>query len=440
MSNALWQAVLGELEVVVDKPAYSTWFSNTRLIRQEEDLVEIGVNSIFAKNQIESKFMDLIKDVLSKNGVKPKEIQVSVSPQTRERKQEPLQVTDWSVRPRPKNTNHHLNSKYTFDNFVVGSSNELAYATAQAIAKDPGNKYNPFFVYGGVGLGKTHLIQAIGNHILSNNPDANIAYITSEQFATEFIAAILRKKTFSDRYRQADVLIIDDMQFIAGKEKTEEEFFHTFNTLHQANKQIIISSDKPPKAIPTIEERLRSRFEWGMTADIQAPDFETRMAIIQSKGRERGMKVPPEISEYFATHIQSNVRELEGALTKIIAHCEVTRQPLNINTIEAIMGTPTSRKNRLTDKQVVDRTAKFFGVSTDDLMGPRRERGVSEPRQIAMYLMRQELHLSFPAIAKAVGRKDHTTAMHSVNKIDNAITRDSSMRQTVMEIKEKLYA
>ncbi len=442
MSDALWQAVLGEIEVTIPRASFATWFQNTSLIKQENDEVVIGVPSVFAKRQLEDKYRPLLTDTLKKNGISPKDISFSIQAPPEE-KSAPQPSTDWSVRPpqskKPTPANN-LNSKYTFDNFVVGASNELAYAAAQAITKDPGGKYNPFFIYGGVGLGKTHLLQAIGNKIIEGNPEAHIVYITSEQFATEFIASILRKKTFSDHYRQADVLIIDDMQFIAGKEKTEEEFFHTFNALHQANKQIIISSDKPPKSIPTLEERLRSRFEWGMTADIQPPDFETRMAIIQTKASQHNMTVSPDVGEFLATHIQSNVRELEGALTKVLAHCEMTQQSLSIEVVEQIIGATPNRKSRLTDKQIVDKTAKFFDIAADELIGPRREKTISQPRQIAMYLMRQELHLSFPAIAKAVGRKDHTTAMHSVSKIDAQIQKDSSMRQTVMQIKEHLYA
>ncbi|MEX0749004.1 MAG: DnaA/Hda family protein, partial [Candidatus Saccharimonadales bacterium] len=259
MADALWQAVLGEIEVTIPRASFATWFQNTNLIKREAGEIVIGVPSVFAKRQLEDKYRPLLESTLKKNGVTPDQLSFVIQAPPPETELDSIKQpsTDWSVRPRKKVPENNLNSKYTFDNFVVGASNELAYAAAQAIARDPGNKYNPFFIYGGVGLGKTHLIQAIGNHICADNPDAVIAYITSEQFATEFIASILRKKTFSDHYRQADVLIVDDMQFIAGKEKTEEEFFHTFNALHQANKQIIISSDKPPKAIPTLEERLR---------------------------------------------------------------------------------------------------------------------------------------------------------------------------------------
>lgn len=440
MANAIWQAVLGEIEVTIPRASFATWFKNTTLLKNTGDEVVIGVPNVFTKQQLEEKYHKLLQETLQKNGVQPSKLTFTVH-QPAKSEELPVKQTDWSVRPKPKakTATSNLNGKYTFDNFVVGGGNELAYAAAQAIAKDPGSKYNPLFVYGGVGLGKTHLIQAIGNEMLRLRPDAQVEYITSERFATEFVASVLRKKTFSDRYRNADILIVDDMQFIAGKEKTEEEFFHTFNALHQANKQIIISSDRPPKSIPTLEERLQSRFEWGMTADIQPPDFETRLAIIHSKAREHNMAIAGEVGEYLATHIQSNVRELEGALTKVLAHCEMTGQPLSLELVEQVLGARINRKQRITDKHIIDKTARYFNITTHELTSARREKTIAEPRQIAMYLLRNELHYSFPAIARAVGRKDHTTAMHSVQKIEEALTRDANMRHMVLAVKEQLY-
>lgn len=449
MASPLWQAVLGEIEVTIPRASFATWFKNTTLLKSEEDEVVIGVPNVFTKQQLEEKYQSLLHQTLNKNGVDPGKITFTIHEQTdiqaaQTSPEVPPQQrqTDWSVRPKPKlkQDKSNLNSKYTFDNFVVGAGNELAYAAAQAIVKNPGEKYNPLFVYSGVGLGKTHLIQAIGNEMFRKDPDICIEYITSERFTKEFISSTLQKTTFSDKYRSADVLIVDDMQFIAGKEKTEEEFFHTFNALHQANKQIIISSDKPPKSIPTLEERLRSRFEWGMSADIQPPDFETRMAIVQSKAAHHQVTVPGEVSEYLATHIQSNIRELEGALTKVLAHCEMTEQPLSLNVVEQVLGVDKSTRHRLTTKQIVDKTAKHFNVTPEEIFSSRREKTISQPRQIAMYLLRNELHLSFPAIAKAVGRKDHTTAIHSVSKIEDDIMKNTSMRHAVQELKEQLYA
>ena len=441
LANAVWQAVLGEIELSVSRASFSTWFKNTTLLENDDEEVVIGVPNVFTKQQLEEKYQDLLQEKLQKNGLENPKIRFVIHEKPSPQQQS--NPTDWSVRPTPAKTtpatHSNLNDKYDFANFVVGGGNEVAYAAAQAVAKGPGSKYNPLFIYGGVGLGKTHLIQAIGNEVKRLSPDASVVYVTSEQFATEFVASILRKKTFSDKYRNADVLIVDDMQFIAGKEKTEEEFFHTFNTLHQANKQIIISSDKPPKSIPTLEERLRSRFEWGMTADIQPPDFETRIAIIQSKARDHGMSITDTISEYLATHIQSNIRELEGALTKVLAHCEMTGQPLSLEIVEQILGTGRERRQRLTEKHIIERTAKYFNLTVHEITSSRRDKTIAEARQIAMFLLRNELHLSFPAVAKALGRKDHTTAMHSVQKIDQAIQQQSDMRQTVQAVKEQVY-
>jgi chromosomal replication initiator protein len=342
---------------------------------------------------------------------------------------------------RSSTSGNGLNPKYTFDTFIVGSSNELAYTACMAVANNPGTKYNPLFLYGGVGLGKTHLIQAVGNGIVANDPDATILYISSETFVNEFLDSIrFKKKGFADRYRNVDVLIIDDMQFIAGKEKTQEEFFHTFNALHQANKQIIISSDKPPKSIPTLEERLRSRFEWGMTIDIQMPDFETRCAILQTKANQGDVTLDRETVEYIASHVQTNIRELEGALNQLLAFCEMRGVKPDVQTASGLLGNVrATRPHHITAKQVIDKTAKHFQIDATDIVSPKRDKHIVVPRQIAMYLLRSELHLSFPKIAVELGRKDHTTAIHSVEKIEKAVKLDYIIRQQVTEIREKLY-
>jgi chromosomal replication initiator protein len=335
-----------------------------------------------------------------------------------------------------------LNEKYTFDNFIVGSGNELAHAACQAIAANPGTKYNPLFLYGGVGLGKTHLIQAVGNAVIANNPDANIVYISIEQFVQEFLDAIkFRKNTdFASYYRNADVLIIDDIQFIAGKEKTQEEFFHTFNALHQANKQIIISSDKPPKDIPTLEERLRSRFTWGMSIDMQIPDFETRCVIIQTKAQVHGITLEQGVVEYLANLVQSNIRELEGALNQLLAFCEMRGLSPDINLATSLLGSAKTRPKHISAKQIIERCAKHFQIPMEDIMGPKRDKDIVVPRQVAMYMLRSELHLSFPKIARELGRKDHTTAIHSVEKIEREVSYDADIKTAVNEIKERLYA
>lgn len=461
MQHALWQSVLGEIELSVSHAAFTTWFKNTELIDQTDTTVTIAVPNIFAKRQFEVKFNDQIKAVLEKNGVTPERItytvKTSTSKKTVTREITPAAMNESATTaddlissrsasrpasapaPTPANS---LNPRYNFTNFIVGSSNDLAYTACQAVAANPGTKYNPLFLYGGVGLGKTHLMQAVGNEIMKKQPDARVLYISSETFVKEFMDSIrFKKKGFSDKYRNVDVLIVDDMQFIAGKEKTQEEFFHTFNALHQSNKQIIISSDKPPKSIPTLTERLRSRFEWGMAIDIQMPDFETRCAIVQTKASMSGVELDRETVEYLANSIKTNVRELEGALNQLLAYAEMRGVAPDISTAEGLIGNVrTSRPQHLTPKQIIDKTSRHFQIDAKEICSAKRDKHIVVPRQIAMYLLRSELHLSFPRIASELGRKDHTTAIHSVEKIEKAVKLDVMIREQVAEIREKLYA
>ena len=325
---------------------------------------------------------------------------------------------------------------------MVGAGNELAFAACQSIAQNPGTKYNPLFIYGGVGIGKTHLIQAVGNALAVNNPSIRILYISTEQFVQEFVDALRFRKTadFASYYRSCDVLIVDDIQFIAGKEKIQEEFFHTFNALHQANKQIIISSDKPPKDIPTIEERLRSRFTWGMSIDMQTPDFETRCAIIKSKALSHNIDLPGEVVEYLSNNIPTNIRELEGALNHLLAFCEMRAVEPNIGIATSLLGSSKVRPKHLSAKQIIDRVSKYYQVPIEDILGPKRDKDIVVPRQVAMYILRSELHLSFPKIAKELSRKDHTTAIHSIDKIEKQFHLDSDIREAISAIKERLYA
>jgi len=454
----LWQAVLGEIELSVSRGSYVTWFKNTHLLRYKDDVLVIGVPNVFIKQQLERKYNQLITDVLAKNQVAPERIEFKIHADTsaasRRVEDEPLVLTTTGDAPRStgpraggSGLSHSyrqgLNEKYTFETFIVGSGNELAYAACQAIAANPGTKYNPLFVYGGVGIGKTHLIQAVGNAVLANKTDAKVVYITSEQFVQEFVDALRFKKAsdFAGYYRTTDVLIIDDVQFIAGKEKMQEEFFHTFNALHQNNKQIIISSDKPPRDIPTLEERLRSRFAWGMTIDMQTPDFETRCAIIQTKAHSaNNIELPNNVVEYLATHVQTNVRELEGALNQLLAFCEMRNLQPDLAIASSLLNAAKSRPKHMSARQVIERCAKHFQIAIDDMLGPKRDKDIVVPRQVAMYMLRSELHLSFPKIAHELGRKDHTTAIHSVDKIEKELAFDSQMRQHVAEIKERLYA
>lgn len=448
MQGAIWQSVLGEIELSVSHGNFETWFKNTELLEYENDSITIGVANIFAKRQFEVKFDSQIRDILKSNGVDVRAITYVVKGAKKRIVSRETTMTDAS-RPSsaaslvlPHAASSTLNPRYTFDNFVVGSSNDLAYNACQAVATSPGTKYNPLFIYGGVGLGKTHLIQAVGNQIIQHNPSAKIMYISSETFVKEFLESVRFKKSgFSDKYRNVDVLIVDDIQFIAGKEATQEAFFHTFNALHQVNKQIIIGSDKPPRSIPTLTERLRSRFEWGMSIDIQMPDFETRCAIVENKATQAGVTLDPDTIEYLATNIKTNVRELEGALNQLLAYAEMRGITPDLSTAEGLVGNARhSRPQHITPKQIIDKTARHFQIDMKDICGSKRDKHIVVPRQVAMYLLRSELHLSFPRIANELGRKDHTTAIHSVEKIEKSIKLDFLIREQVAEIREKLYA
>jgi len=456
MQHALWQSVLGEIELSISHAAFTTWFKNTELIDNSGNEITIAVPNIFAKRQFEVKFNDQIKSVLEKNGVSPQRINYTVKTTGKKTVSRETTATssavDELIAPLPRGertgslsaavSTNGLNPRYTFSNFIVGSSNDLAYTACQAVAVNPGTKYNPLFLYGGVGLGKTHLMQAVGNEIARTQPESRILYISSETFVKEFLDNVrFKKKGFSDKYRNVDVLIIDDMQFIAGKQATQEEFFHTFNALHQTNKQIIISSDKPPKSIPTLTERLRSRFEWGMAIDIQMPDFETRCAILETKASLSGVELARDTVEYLASNIKTNIRELEGALNQLLAYAEMRGITPDISTAEGLIGNVRhSRPQHVTAKQIIDKTARHFQIETKEICSAKRDKHIVVPRQIAMYLLRSELHLSFPKIAGELGRKDHTTAIHSVEKIEKAIKLDFLIREQVAEIREKLYA
>jgi len=460
----LWQAVLGEIELSLSRGNFVTWFKNTQLLQCTDEVAVIGVSNIFVKQQLERKYSDLILQTLEKNGVRPTKLEYKISTLPRPTETEPTQaartaatrsaiaepiatqstlpVSRQSSNSLSHNYRQGLNERYTFETFIVGSGNELAYAACQAIASQPGTKYNPLFLYGGVGIGKTHLIQAVGNAVVAKNPDAVIVYASTEQFVQEFVDALRFKKTtdFAKHYRGADVLIVDDMQFIAGKEKIQEEFFHTFNALHQANKQIIISSDKPPRDIPTLEERLQSRFAWGMQIDMQIPDFETRCAIIQTKAQAHNLTLPTDVMEFLANLVQTNIRELEGALNQLLAFCEMRELEPDITIATNLLGSTKTRPKHLNARQIIERTARHFQISIEDILGPKRDKDIVFPRQVAMYMLRSELHMSFPKIAHELGRKDHTTALHSVDKIEKESRLDSELRDTIQNIRERLYA
>lgn len=450
----LWQTVLGEIELGISQGNFVTWFKNTRLLKVDDEAVVIGAPNIFIKQQLEKRFNELITETLEKNGVSPKNVEYKIlpaSPLHKRIEDQPVILDSragstenpgGSISKTSSLTHSYrqgLNEKYTFENFIVGSGNELAHAACQAVAGSPGKKYNPLYLYGGVGIGKTHLIQAVGNAINTKNPSARVVYISTEQFVQEFLDAIRYKKNtdFAGHYRSADVLIIDDIQFIAGKEKTQEEFFHTFNALHQANKQIIISSDTRPKDIPTLTDRLRSRFEWGMAIDMQAPDFETRCVIIQSKATQHNLSLPHDLVEHLAGYVQNNIRELEGVLNQLVAFCDMRSIEPTLEVAIALFG-QKQKTRHITARQVIEKTAKYFHISVDDLTGPKRDKEIVVPRQIAMYIVRKELHLSFPKVARELGRKDHTTAIHSVEKIEKEQAFDQEIRAAISAIKERL--
>ena len=458
-AKGLWQSVLGELEVSVPPAHFKTWLKPTSLVASEGGYVTVGVPNIFSKRWLENKYHTQIKSILFKldPGIQTVEYKVvgkdqptttghastSTSHAAAKRTDASGAKSRQTELPTTPAAATNLNPKYTFTNFVVGASNDFAHAACQAVAKNPGTKYNPLFLYGGVGLGKTHLMQAVGNEILKRDPSKRVEYTSSESFTNEFIDAIQKKKNsaFTDKYRNVDVLIIDDMQFLAGKEKTQDEFFHTFNALHQSNKQIIISSDKPPQMLVQLEERLRSRFAMGITVDIQPPDLETRAAIIQSKAKVQGIILPLDVVDFVAQHSRSNIRELEGTLTKVLADCEHRGGEASLERVRHLLASEAASRPKIrtvSPKMIIEKVAAYFDLQSADITGAKRDKEIVVPRQITMYLMRHEMGLSFPKIASAVGGRDHTTAMHSVSKIEKQIESDDNLRADVAALRERM--
>ena len=443
-SNLLWKSVLGEIELNVNPAIFATWFKKTQLISCTDDELVVGVPNTFAQKQLETQFQPLVKQALSKTRLSNRSLKYRITSASREADtiKEGLLVPSSSKTGKVWQQNSPaLNEKYTFDNFIEGDGNNLAYAASRAVANNLGCKYNPLFVYGGVGIGKTHLIQAIGNEALKQNPSLKVVYVTTEQFVQEFTSAIRYKAAgaFTQHYRNVDVLIIDDMQFIANKEKTQEEFFHTFNVLHEAGKQIVISSDKPPHAIPTLEERLQSRFQMGMMADMRVPDFETRCAILKLKADKINLKIEAECVEFLARNVATNIRALEGTLNQLNAFCESHHVVLaTLQLAQNILDEQHFRKKRVTSKQVLEKVSRYYQVSLPDLTGSKRDKEIVVPRQVAMYLLRDKLQLSFPKIAKTLGKKDHTTAIHSVDKIEKQLVYDEETQRAVKDLEDAL--
>jgi chromosomal replication initiator protein len=447
-SENLWQLVVGDLELSLSSANFSTWIATTEAESITQSSAHIRVPNYMTKHYLETKFYQDILDAFShvdhpiekitfsigkitnKPKISNKKTEVRTKPQSIEEKRIPLHTS---------NTISPSQTKYNFSNFVVGSSNRLAFSAAQLVVEKPGQAYNPLFLYGPAGVGKTHLMWAISTEISKLNPDARIAYVTSEQIISEFVQAIRKGEKFTNKYRQVDVLLVDDMQFIAGAEKTQEEFFHTFNTLHQNNRQIVLCSDRPPKEIPTLEARLRSRFEWGMVADIQTPDLETRIAIVMQKAQEKGIELEEPVAELIARSAEMNIRELEGALTKVLGYCLAHNTNLTFEIAEIALGEQSSQKKRVEVKDILQKTANYFNISYDEIIGTRRNKEIVLPRQIAMYFMRTELHLSFPIIASRLGGRDHTTVMHGVKKLEKIIPSDSNLASDITKLKAEIF-
>lgn len=430
-----WQAALGQLQMEMPKASFDTWVRNAELIRVENNKARIGVQNAYARDWLESRLSSTFSRLLTGYLDSPVEVEFVVW--HRESESESASAQENAARSNG-NSSRYLIDRYRFENFVVGASNRMAHAACLAVADKPAHAYNPLFLYGGVGLGKTHLLHAIGN--AAADKGLQVLYVSSEDFTNELINAIRTQNTlaFRERYRSIDVLLIDDIQFIAGKESTQEEFFHTFNTLHNQEKQIVLSSDRPPKAMVTLEERLRSRFEWGLTVDIQPPDLETRIAILRSKAMRAGREVPMDILTLIARQIQSNIRELEGALTRILAYADLSNQPITEKLVEVALADLLPQPSAIEPAQIVQAVTRTFGVSREKLLGRDRSREVALPRQVAMYLMREIGSLSLPQIGEALGGRDHTTVLYACEKIADQIERDDRLRRQVLSIREQV--
>ncbi len=449
-----WQAALGELQLQLTKATFDTWVKNTRVLGFEDGTFLIGVHNAYAKDWLENRLRTTIKRTLIGIVGSTVDVRFIVHPQsaadsTQEQTLLAGMIDDsaaWqdttsqmqNAQPLPFHTG--LNPKYTFETFIVGNSNRLAHAAARAVAENPGKAYNPLFIYGGVGLGKTHLLHAIGDAALSHSQ--GVLYVSSETFTNDLINAIRTQSTdeLRAKYRDnVDVLLIDDIQFIGGKESTQEELFHTFNTLYEAGKQIVMSSDRPPRAIMTLEERLRSRFECGLIADIQAPDLETRSAILRSKADSQGLMIPPEVTDFIASKFQSNIRELEGALNRVVAHARLMDVALTTEMATSVLENILTRADSVTVDQILEGVSVYYDLDVPTLKSRQRSQTVAHARQVAMYLLREELHCSLPQIGRILGGRDHTTALYGCQKISVRIEEDDQLRRDVLAIRERVY-
>ncbi|AXI07491.1 chromosomal replication initiator protein DnaA [Oceanobacillus zhaokaii] len=438
--DELWLATLEKIEEKVSKPSFDTWLKNTKAEALEKNTLVISAPNEFARDWLETQYTELISDIIDEiTGTKlqAKFIIPDSTPEISEVK--PVQKQAIVSNDVSKSM---LNEKYTFDTFVIGAGNRFAHAASLAVAEAPAKAYNPLFIYGGVGLGKTHLMHAVGHYVREHDPNAKVVYLTSEKFTNEFINAIMDNKTaqFRNKYRNVDVLLIDDIQFIAGKESTQEEFFHTFNTLHEENKQIIISSDRPPREIPTLEDRLRSRFEWGLITDITPPDLETRIAILTKKAKAEGLDIPSEVMLYIANQIDTNIRELEGALIRVVAYSSLVNKDIDASlAADALKDIiPSSKPKVITIQGIQEIVGEKYNVRMEDFIAKKRTKSIAFPRQIAMYLSRELTDFSLPKIGDEFGGRDHTTVIHAHDKISRMLAEDSSFNREIEELKERL--
>lgn len=465
-NEELWRAVLGQIELSISKANFVTWFKNTSIIKNQDGSITIGVPNGFAKEWLENKYNHYILKALRSFDPNIREIHCILAPEKTAGysmdsvknidavkapegtagfvRKKIIEKPSFGTTPHDTTVFHetNLNSRYTFENFIVAENNELARAACYAVSQNLGMSYNPLFIYGGVGLGKTHLLQSIGNEVVKNDPEKRIKYITSERFTTELVDSIKNQKIdkFKEYYQQMDLLIIDDVQFLSGREKTQNEFFHIFNALYQINKQVVISSDRPPKAIPTLEDRLRSRFEGGMITDISRPTLETRIAILESKLAEKGFIMDSPAIRFIAENASQNIRELEGALNRVVAYCEFHKMPPSMeNTQKILSELIENNKKSLQTEDIFSVITEFYNVTKEDLIKKGRKKEVAHPRQVMMFLLRQELGIPFSTIGDLLGGRDHTTALHAFEKIDSQKETNIRLKEELHALKEKIY-
>ena len=438
----LWASALKHIEGKISKPSFDTWLKSTKAKTLQENTLTITAPNEFAKDWLQERYTQLISDILIEVTGANLDIKFVIPEEEKTNKENSIKPHNKAISTEPALQKTMLNPKYTFDTFVIGSGNRFAHAASLAVAEAPAKAYNPLFIYGGVGLGKTHLMHAIGHYVREHNKDARVVYISSEKFTNEFINAIMDNKTiaFRNKYRNVDVLLIDDIQFIAGKESTQEEFFHTFNALHEENKQIIISSDRPPKEIPTLEDRLRSRFEWGLITDITPPDLETRIAILNKKAKAEGLDIPNEVMLYIANQIDTNIRELEGALIRVVAYSSLVNQDIDAalaaDALKDII--PSNKPKEITIETIQEFVGEKYNVKVDEILAKKRTKAIVLPRQIAMYLSRELTDSSLPSIGKEFGGRDHTTVLHAHDKISKLIAEDTLLNKEIEELTEQL--